>query len=93
MKDVFNDGFLGGRCAPAVSEDLADRIIAAALLRGQGQDRLVMWLLIPRPFLIMSVLFCLSLFAGMGFDMGFNSAEALYVSEGDMLLSFDEDAL
>lgn len=93
MKEAFNDTLITMRAIPVAPSDLAERIIAQAMAQRQNSDQFIMWLMIPRPYLLMSILFCLSIFAGMGFDMGFNTPDSLYISEGDMLLSFDEGSL
>ena len=89
MKHEFNQNIYGSRLIPPTPEGLADRIIAQAMAAA-SEENILMMIVLPRPFLIMSVLFVLSFFAGAGMDLGFNSTESLVVSEQDILYPVDE---
>jgi hypothetical protein len=95
MKNVFNDNLEAEnfRAVPPPAVGLEDRIIAAALTKGLPGEPFYMMILLPRPLMIMSVLFVLSLFVGIEVDLGFNVPEDMIVQERDILVFFDEESL
>ncbi len=88
MKHEFNQNILGTRLSPPTPHDLAARIIANAQQGGQNAG-IWMMLILPRPYLVLSALFIVSFFAGIGMDFGFNSIEAMTVNEQDILYAVD----
>lgn len=90
LRHEFNQNILGSRIIPPTPENLADRIIAKARAVG-GENNIIMMLVMPRPFLVMTILFVLSFAAGFGMDFGFNSIENLMVDEQDILYLVDNN--
>ena len=88
MKHEFNQNILGTRLIPPTPDGLADRIIAKAARTGRDANILMM-LVLPKPFLVMSVLFIISFVAGVGMDFGFNSIETMTTNEQDILYPVD----
>ncbi len=88
----FNQHILGSRPIPPTPEGLAERIIARARTM-PVEGNILMMLLLPRPFIILSFLFVMAFLAGFGVDLGFNSADEFSVNEQDILYSFEGDIL
>ena len=90
LRHDFNQNIMGTRLLPPTPDGLADRIIAKARTVG-GENNILMMLVLPRPFMVMTILFVLSFVAGLGMDFGFNSIENLMVNEQDILYPVDNN--
>ena len=88
----FNQHILGSRPIPRTPDGLAKQIIARAKATAVEGNLMVM-LVLPRPYFVLSILFILAFVAGFGLDLGFNSTDEIMVSEEDILYAFEGEVL
>ncbi len=88
MRHEFNQNMMGARLVPPTPKGLADRIIAKAQYR-PVEGNIFMMFILPRPFMVVTLLFVLSFVAGIGLDLGFNSIDNLMLNQQDILYDID----
>lgn len=92
INSEFNQHILGSRPIPQTPEGLAEKIIARAKTTAV-EGNVMMMLVLPRPYFVLSILFILAFVAGFGLDLGFNSTDDIMISEEDILYAFEGDIL